>query len=76
MPESKSVTLPRSQYTALRLPDGTHSGVCVDVSRLVLEIQRKGVRYYFDLAMMYNAQHEQHGVDNITAEARRLILGV
>lgn len=48
-------SLPEPRYKPLRLPDGTHSGVCVDVSRLVLEIQRKGVKYYFDLAVMYNA---------------------
>ena len=50
---------PRPQYIALRLPDGSHSGVCVDVQRLVLEVQRKGVKYYFDLAVMYNNNHWQ-----------------
>lgn len=44
--------LPSSQYIDIRLPDGSHSGVRVDSRRGVLEIQRKGVRYYFDLVQV------------------------
>jgi hypothetical protein len=55
MTENSPATLPQPQYKPLRLPDGTHSGVCYDPLRGVLEIQRKGTKYYFDLAVMYNA---------------------
>lgn len=43
---------PIARYEALRLPDGTHSGARIDRARFILEIQRKGVKYYFDLAIV------------------------
>lgn len=44
--------LPLARYEDLRLPDGTHSGVRVDVVRGILEVQRKGKRHYFDLTQI------------------------
>lgn len=44
---------PHCEYIDLRLPNGKHSGLRLDVARMVLELQREGIRYYFDLAMMY-----------------------
>lgn len=44
-------SLPTANYVALRLPDGRHSGVRWDAARGVLEVQKQGVRYYFDLAL-------------------------
>lgn len=49
MPEIVRPPIPR--YEALRLPNGRHSGVCVDRARLILEVQRDGIKYYFDLAL-------------------------
>lgn len=48
--QQKCNALPQSQYIDLHLPDGTHSGVRVDSRRGVLEIQRRGIKHYFDLA--------------------------
>jgi hypothetical protein len=42
---------PVPQYEILRLPNGKHSGACFDARRFVLEIQRDGIKYYFDLAL-------------------------
>jgi len=53
---------PVARYEALRLPDGSHSGVCVDRSRYVIEIQRKGVKYYFDLAILPQGIVKQENV--------------
>ena len=50
---------PLPQYEALRLPDGTHSGVRVDRARLIIEVQRKGIKYYFDLALLKHATEKQ-----------------
>lgn len=43
-------TPPASRYQDLRLPDGTHTGVRVDVARWIIQVKRRGVLYYFDLA--------------------------
>lgn len=37
-------------YIDLRFPDGTHTGVRVDWARGIVEIRRRGVNYYFDIA--------------------------
>lgn len=63
MTENRPATLPRPLYHDLRLPDGSHSGVRVDAQRLVLEIQRKGVKYYFDLAVMYNGHQSPEKIE-------------
>jgi hypothetical protein len=44
--------LPPAHYADLRLPDGSHSGVRVDALRGVIEIQRRGTKYYFDLTQI------------------------
>jgi hypothetical protein len=44
----------RAQYTDLRTPDGALAGR-YDPQRGVLEIKVNGSKYYFDLAMVYNA---------------------
>ena len=44
--------LPPAAYQDIRLPDGTHSGVRIDCARGILEIQRRGVRHYYDLVLM------------------------
>ena len=44
--------LPLARYADLRLPDGTHSGARYDPTRGVLEIQKRGKRYYFDLTQI------------------------
>lgn len=38
------------QYIDLRLPDGTHTGVRVDWGRGIVEVRKRGVNYYFDIA--------------------------
>lgn len=72
---------PRSRYIDLRLPSGKHSGLRLDPVRMVLELQREGIKYYFDLAMMYNpekriGQEDTNGVDNRAANKGRVILGI
>ena len=44
--------LPPAAYQDIRLPDGTHSGVRIDCARGILEIQRRGVKHYYDLVLM------------------------
>ena len=44
--------LPLARYEDLRLPDGSHSGVRVDAVRGILEVQKRGIRYYFDLTQI------------------------
>lgn len=39
-------------FRDLLLPDGKHSGVRIDARRLILEVQRRGTRYYFDLTQI------------------------
>lgn len=56
------------QYEDLRLPDGKHSGVRVDVARGVLEVQRKGVRYYFDLTVLPIAKPVQICYDSCASD--------
>jgi hypothetical protein len=41
---------PKSNYTDLRLPDGTLVGR-YDPARGVLEVRKKGATHYFDLAV-------------------------
>ena len=53
---------PIARYEALRLPDGSHSGCQFDRARFVLEIQRKGVKYYFDLAILPQGLVKQENV--------------
>lgn len=42
--------LPLPHYIDLRFPDGTHTGVRVDWTRGVIEIRKRGVNFYFDIA--------------------------
>lgn len=39
-------------YIDLRFPDGTHSGVRVDLARGIVEIRKRGTNYYFDVAVL------------------------
>lgn len=43
---------PIAQYEPIYLPDGTHSGVRYDRIRGILEIQKKGVKHFFDLTAL------------------------
>jgi len=52
MDNSQTLALPAPQYQILRLPNGKHSGVAVDLRRWVLEVQRDGIKYYFDLTQL------------------------
>jgi len=49
---------PVAQYESIFLPDGTHSGVRFDRNRGILEIQKKGVKYFFDLALMQQVSRQ------------------
>lgn len=49
---------PVAQYEPIYLPDGTHSGVRFDRNRGILEIQKKGVKYFFDLALMQQVSRQ------------------
>jgi len=51
------VPVPNAKYDPIYLPDGTHSGVRVDRERGIIEVQRKGIKYYFDLAVSFYAVH-------------------
>lgn len=44
--------LPEPHYEPIYFPDGTHSGVRFDRLRGILEIQKKGVKQWFDLTTM------------------------
>lgn len=44
--------LPTPHYETIYLADGTHSGVRFDRFRGILEIQKKGVKHFFDLATL------------------------
>lgn len=44
--------MPIAHYEPIYLPDGTHSGVRFDRFRGILEIQKKGVKHFFDLATL------------------------
>lgn len=62
MTENSPATLPKPQYTDLRLPSRLLVGR-YDSLRGILQVQHKGVTYYFDLTQIekpcYNGQHEQ-----------------
>ncbi len=52
MASSSTLTLPPPHWVDLRLPDGTHSGVRVDLRRGLLEVQRRSGKHIFDLAQI------------------------
>lgn len=45
-----TATLPSADYETIYFPNGDHTGVRFDRSRWILEIQKRGIKYYFDLA--------------------------
>lgn len=53
------VALPAPAYIDLKLPDGRHSGIRLDLDRGILEVQKQGVRYVFDLATLRDEQRKQ-----------------
>lgn len=46
---------PAARYEELRFADGTHTGVRVDRGRMVLEVQKRGRREYFDIALIVDS---------------------
>lgn len=54
--------LPVPHYETIYLPDGTHSGVRFDRFRGILEIQKKGVKHFVDLATLQPITFEIKGV--------------
>lgn len=63
--EALGLALPEPTYIDLRLPDGTHSGVRLDLGRGILEVQRRGVKHVFDLATI---QGDNRGTKGGTGE--------
>lgn len=45
-----TIFLPTSNYETIYFPNGDHTGVRFDRKRWILEIQKRGIKYYFDLA--------------------------
>jgi hypothetical protein len=62
------------QYEDLRLPDGRHTGVRVDVARGILEVQRNRIRYYFDLTTLPIAKPVQICYDNRTGDSTKVLI--
>ena len=61
---------PSAAYEDLRFADGSHTGVRVDRRRLLIEVQRRGRREYFDLALIIDLQEQPCYTDEqITAGA-------
>ena len=54
----------KNEYVDLRLPDGTHSGVRIDKQRCLLEVQKRGVKYLFDLTLLIDFQEQLCYTDN------------
>lgn len=52
MGNSNALALPTPHWKDLRLPDGTHSGVRVDLLRGLLEVQKRSGKHIFDLTQM------------------------
>lgn len=52
MGNSNALTLPPPHWKDLRLPDGTHSGVRVDLLRGLLEVQKRSGKHIFDLTSL------------------------
>jgi len=59
--ESPVLALPEPDYIDLRLADGTHSGVRLDMVRGILEVQKRGVKHVFDLTTIQRDQHRGAG---------------
>ena len=47
-----SPVLPAPKYIDLLYPDGTHSGIRFDARRGLLEVQKRGIKHVFDLAVI------------------------
>lgn len=62
--ETPALALPEPTYIDLRFPDGTHSGVRVDVSRGILEVQKRGVKHLFDLTAIQQDNRGAKGGTN------------
>lgn len=52
MASSNPLALLAPHWVDLRLPDGTHSGVRVDLLRGLLEVQKRSGKHIFDLAQL------------------------
>lgn len=52
MASSNILTLPPPRWVDLRLQDGTHSGVRVDLRRGLLEVQKRSGKHIFDLTSL------------------------
>lgn len=52
---SPSRALPAARYVDLRFADGSHTGVRLDCARGVLEVQKRGRREYFDIALIIDS---------------------
>lgn len=52
MASSNVLTLPTPHWEDLRLPDGTHSGVRVDLLRGLVEVQKRSGKHIFDLTSL------------------------
>lgn len=51
-PTTNSIELPVARWVDLRLPDGSHSGIRVDLWRGLLEVQKRSGRHIFDLTAL------------------------
>lgn len=60
MASSNTLTLPPQHWVDLRLPDGTHSGVRVDLARGLLEVQKRSGRHVFDLTLLQAIENSEH----------------
>lgn len=52
------MTMPQSNYVDVPYPDGSLA-FRLDTERMIVEIQRRGIKYYFDLRTIY-AQGNTH----------------
>lgn len=68
MGNSTPLTLPEPTYIDLRFPDGTHSGVRLDIGRGILEVQKRGIKHLFDLTAI---QRDNRGAKGGTDEDGR-----
>lgn len=52
MAGSNTLALPTPHWEDLRLPDGSHSGIRVDLRRGLLEVQKRSGLHIFDLTSL------------------------
>jgi hypothetical protein len=56
----QDIERPQSDYVTVPFPDGRGIAFRYDVARDIVEIQRRGVKYFFDLAVMRNRKGERN----------------